>query len=80
MHLDLPQQFTKGTRRERKEEGFRYALTRWSKFMKSTRIKVGDTVHYSFDENDQVLKRLYLTLGVVISYLTFRFRFFLFIW
>ncbi|KAJ0542431.1 putative DNA-binding pseudobarrel domain superfamily [Helianthus annuus] len=56
MHLDPPQQFTNGTRRERNNEtGFRYALTRWSKFMKSARIKVGDTVHFSFDENDQVL-------------------------
>ncbi|KAJ0888229.1 hypothetical protein HanRHA438_Chr09g0399681 [Helianthus annuus] len=40
MHLDPPQQFTNGTRRERNNEtGFRYALTRWSKFMKSARIK-----------------------------------------
>ncbi|KAF5777752.1 hypothetical protein HanXRQr2_Chr12g0539421 [Helianthus annuus] len=32
MHLDPPQQFTNGTRRERKTDGgFRYALTRWKK-------------------------------------------------
>ncbi|KAJ0684421.1 hypothetical protein HanLR1_Chr11g0391021 [Helianthus annuus] len=55
LHRDPPEQFTNGTRRERKQEGFRYALTRWSKFMKSAGIKVGDTVHYSVDENDQVL-------------------------
>ncbi|KAJ0434568.1 hypothetical protein HanPSC8_Chr17g0781051 [Helianthus annuus] len=56
MHLDPAQQFTNGTRRERNnEEGFRYALTRWKKFMKFARIKVCDSVHYSFDENDQVL-------------------------
>ncbi|KAJ0575314.1 hypothetical protein HanIR_Chr05g0211361 [Helianthus annuus] len=56
MHLDPPQQFTNGTRRERKSDGgFRYALTRWKKFMKAARINVRDRVHYSFDENDQVL-------------------------
>ncbi|KAJ0905961.1 hypothetical protein HanPSC8_Chr07g0300071 [Helianthus annuus] len=55
LNRDPPEQFTNGTRRERKHEGFRYALTRWSKFMKSARIKVRDTVHYSFDENEQVL-------------------------
>ncbi|KAM0042102.1 putative DNA-binding pseudobarrel domain superfamily [Helianthus debilis subsp. tardiflorus] len=56
MHLDPPQQFTNGTRCERNnEEGFRYALSRWSKFMKSAQIKVGDTVHFSFNENEQVL-------------------------
>ncbi|KAJ0557228.1 putative transcription factor B3-Domain family [Helianthus annuus] len=56
MHLDPPQQFTNGTRRERKTDGgFRYALTRWKKFMKTARINVRDRVHYSFDENEQVL-------------------------
>uniref|UniRef100_A0A251TI70 Putative DNA-binding pseudobarrel domain-containing protein n=1 Tax=Helianthus annuus TaxID=4232 RepID=A0A251TI70_HELAN len=56
MHLDPPQQFTNGTRRERKTDGgFRYALTRWKKFMKAARINVRDRVHYSFDENEQVL-------------------------
>uniref|UniRef100_A0A251VFT2 DNA-binding pseudobarrel domain-containing protein n=1 Tax=Helianthus annuus TaxID=4232 RepID=A0A251VFT2_HELAN len=56
MHLDPPQQFTNGTRRERKiDGGFRYTLTRWKKFMKAARINVRDRVHYSFDENDQVL-------------------------
>ncbi|KAM0038182.1 hypothetical protein Hdeb2414_s0013g00411841 [Helianthus debilis subsp. tardiflorus] len=55
LHRDPPEQFTNGTRRERKQEGFRYALSRWSKFMKSTGIKARDTVHYSFDENEQVL-------------------------
>ncbi|KAF5791590.1 hypothetical protein HanXRQr2_Chr09g0396531 [Helianthus annuus] len=34
MHLDPPQQFTNGTRRERKSDGgWRYALTGWKKFM-----------------------------------------------
>ncbi|KAJ0786107.1 putative DNA-binding pseudobarrel domain superfamily [Helianthus annuus] len=55
LHRSPQEEFTNGIRRERKEEGFRYALTRWSRFMKSAGIKVGDTVHYSFDENDQVL-------------------------
>ncbi|KAJ0485470.1 hypothetical protein HanHA89_Chr14g0568701 [Helianthus annuus] len=56
MHLDPPQQFTNGTRRERKTDGgFRYALTSWKKFMKAARIKVRDTVRYSFNENEQVL-------------------------
>ncbi|KAM0014316.1 putative DNA-binding pseudobarrel domain superfamily [Helianthus debilis subsp. tardiflorus] len=56
MHLDPPQQFTNGTRCEIKSNGgWRYALTSWKTFMKTARIKVGDTVHYSFVENDQVL-------------------------
>ncbi|KAF5816882.1 hypothetical protein HanXRQr2_Chr02g0046531 [Helianthus annuus] len=56
MHLDPPQQFTNGTRRERKNDGgWRYALTNWKKFMKAAGIKVRDRVHYSFVENDQVL-------------------------
>ncbi|XP_022019694.1 uncharacterized protein LOC110919717 [Helianthus annuus] len=56
-HLDPPKQFTHGTRRERKSDGsgWRYALTSWKKFMKAAGIKVRDRVHYSFDENDQVL-------------------------
>ncbi|KAM0070733.1 hypothetical protein Hdeb2414_s0001g00016601 [Helianthus debilis subsp. tardiflorus] len=57
MHRDPPEQFINGTRRERKGEGedFRYALTCWSKFMRFTGIKVRDTIHYSFNENEQVL-------------------------
>ncbi|KAJ0605990.1 putative transcription factor B3-Domain family [Helianthus annuus] len=56
MHLDPPKQFTNGTRREKKTGGgWRYALTGWKKFMKAARINVLDTVHYSFDENEQVL-------------------------
>ncbi|KAJ0764919.1 hypothetical protein HanPI659440_Chr08g0297571 [Helianthus annuus] len=56
MHLDPPQEFTNGTRRERKTDGgWRYALTSWKKFMKAARINVLDKVHYSFDENEQVL-------------------------
>ncbi|KAL9996402.1 putative transcription factor B3-Domain family [Helianthus debilis subsp. tardiflorus] len=56
-HLDPPKQFTHGTRREKKSDGsgWRYALTSWKKFMKAAGIKVRDRVHYSFDENDQVL-------------------------
>ncbi|KAJ0715494.1 hypothetical protein HanPI659440_Chr13g0501821 [Helianthus annuus] len=57
MHFDPPKQFTNGTRREKKTGGgWRYALTSWKKFMKAARIKPRDTVHYSFDENDQVLR------------------------
>ncbi|KAJ0846156.1 putative transcription factor B3-Domain family [Helianthus annuus] len=56
MHLDPPKQFSNGTRREKKTQGgWRYALTGWKKFMKAARINVLDTVHYSFDENEQVL-------------------------
>ncbi|KAM0008686.1 hypothetical protein Hdeb2414_s0107g00796641 [Helianthus debilis subsp. tardiflorus] len=59
LHLDPPMQITNGTRRERRERrgktGFRYALTSWRKFMKAARIKVRDQVHFSFDENEQVL-------------------------
>ncbi|KAJ0859132.1 putative nucleic acid-binding protein [Helianthus annuus] len=41
MHLDPPQQFTNGTRRERKSDGgWPYALTSWKKFMKAARIKM----------------------------------------
>ena len=56
MHLDPPHEITNGTRRERKSGGgWRYALTSCKKFMKAARIKPCDTVHYSFDETDQVL-------------------------
>ncbi|KAJ0907311.1 hypothetical protein HanRHA438_Chr07g0297391 [Helianthus annuus] len=55
LNHDPPVQFTNGTRCERKRKGFRYALSRWSKFMKTAGIKVRDTVDYSFDENEQVL-------------------------
>ncbi|MFS7980139.1 hypothetical protein Hanom_Chr10g00935841 [Helianthus anomalus] len=56
MHLDPPKQFSNGTRREKRTQGgWRYALTGWRKFMKAARINVLDTVHYSFDENEQVL-------------------------
>ncbi|MFS7914138.1 hypothetical protein Hanom_Chr02g00149851 [Helianthus anomalus] len=57
LHLDPPLQITNGTRRERRTNGrgYRYALTSWKKFMKAARIKVRDQVHYSFDENEQVL-------------------------
>ena len=58
-HLDPPLQITNGTRRERRERkgkaGFRYALTSWKKFMKAGMINVCDQVHFSFNENDQVL-------------------------
>ncbi|KAM0046961.1 hypothetical protein Hdeb2414_s0009g00322841 [Helianthus debilis subsp. tardiflorus] len=55
--LDLTQQeeFTNRTRREKKEKGFRYALCKWLGFVKRARIKVGETVHFPFDETDQVL-------------------------
>ncbi|XP_035839306.1 uncharacterized protein LOC118486736 isoform X2 [Helianthus annuus] len=55
LNRDPSVQFTNGTRRERTRKGFRYALRRWSKFMKTAGIKVRDTVDYSFDENEQVL-------------------------
>ncbi|MFS8015272.1 hypothetical protein Hanom_Chr15g01354461 [Helianthus anomalus] len=57
LHMDPPLQITNGTRCERRSNGrgFRYALTCWKKFMKAARIKVRDQVHYSFDENEQVL-------------------------
>ncbi|KAF5756077.1 putative transcription factor B3-Domain family [Helianthus annuus] len=44
LNRDPPVQFTNGTRRESKREGFRYALSRWSEFMKIAGIKVRDTV------------------------------------
>ncbi|KAM0046959.1 putative DNA-binding pseudobarrel domain superfamily [Helianthus debilis subsp. tardiflorus] len=55
--LDLTQQqeFTNRTRREKKEKSFRYALCKWSRFIKRARIKVGETVHFPVDETDQVL-------------------------
>ncbi|KAJ0494872.1 hypothetical protein HanIR_Chr12g0602391 [Helianthus annuus] len=55
LNREPPVQFTNGTRRERTHNGFRYALRRWSKFMKTAGIKVRDTVDYYFDENEQVL-------------------------
>ncbi|KAM0041455.1 putative transcription factor B3-Domain family [Helianthus debilis subsp. tardiflorus] len=55
LNLEPPVQFTNVTRRERTQNGFRYALRRWSKFMKTAGIKVRDTVDYYFDENEQVL-------------------------
>ncbi|KAJ0575889.1 putative transcription factor B3-Domain family [Helianthus annuus] len=39
LNLEPPVQFTNGTRRERTHNGFRYALRRWSKFMKTAGIK-----------------------------------------
>ncbi|MFS7949578.1 hypothetical protein Hanom_Chr06g00573191 [Helianthus anomalus] len=57
LHMDHPLQITNGTRREKRTNGpgYRYALTCWKKFMKAAQIKVRDQVHYSFDENEQVL-------------------------
>ncbi|MFS7954180.1 putative transcription factor B3-Domain family [Helianthus anomalus] len=55
MHLSPQKEFPNGTRREKKENGYRYALTRWSRIMKTAGIKVGDTVYYCFDELEQVL-------------------------
>ncbi|MFS7898998.1 hypothetical protein Hanom_Chr09g00831871 [Helianthus anomalus] len=55
LHLTKQEEFTNHTRREKKENGFHYALCRWSRLMKRAGIKAGDTVHYSFDETDQVL-------------------------
>ncbi|KAJ0600071.1 hypothetical protein HanIR_Chr03g0112391 [Helianthus annuus] len=39
LNMEPPFQFTNGTRRERTHNGFRYALRRWSKFMKTAGIK-----------------------------------------
>ncbi|KAF5772855.1 hypothetical protein HanXRQr2_Chr13g0582111 [Helianthus annuus] len=50
LNLEPPLQFTNGTRRERTHNGFRYALTRCSKFMKTAGIK--DVVD---DVNDTIL-------------------------
>ncbi|MFS7948744.1 putative DNA-binding pseudobarrel domain superfamily [Helianthus anomalus] len=55
MHLSPPIEFPNGTRRESKEKGYRYALKRWSRFMNTAGIKVGDTVYFCFDELEQVL-------------------------
>ncbi|KAF5813803.1 hypothetical protein HanXRQr2_Chr03g0103001 [Helianthus annuus] len=55
LNMEPPFQFTNGTRRERTHNGFRYALRRWSKFMKTAGIKVRDNVDFCFDENEQVL-------------------------
>ncbi|MFS7988468.1 hypothetical protein Hanom_Chr11g01035171 [Helianthus anomalus] len=48
LHRSLQKEFINGNRRENKDNGFRYALTSWSSFMKYVGIKVGDTVYYSF--------------------------------
>ncbi|KAF5805183.1 putative transcription factor B3-Domain family [Helianthus annuus] len=55
LHLTQQEEFTNRTRHEKKGEGFRYALCKWSRFMKRACIKEGDTVHFSFDETHQVL-------------------------
>uniref|UniRef100_A0A251STC4 Putative DNA-binding pseudobarrel domain-containing protein n=1 Tax=Helianthus annuus TaxID=4232 RepID=A0A251STC4_HELAN len=55
LHLTEQEEFTNRTRREKRGEGFRYALCKWSRFMKRARINEGDTVHFSFDETHQVL-------------------------
>ncbi|KAM0025637.1 hypothetical protein Hdeb2414_s0021g00576901 [Helianthus debilis subsp. tardiflorus] len=36
-------------------KGYRYALRRWSRFMNTAGIEVGDTVYFCFDELEQVL-------------------------
>ncbi|MFS7982675.1 hypothetical protein Hanom_Chr10g00965581 [Helianthus anomalus] len=63
LHRSPQKEFINGTIREKKDDGFRYALTSWSSFMKFAGIKVGDIVYYSFDEIDQVLSvdLVYLT-------------------
>ncbi|KAJ0931313.1 hypothetical protein HanPSC8_Chr04g0160181 [Helianthus annuus] len=55
LHLTEQEKFTNRTRREKRGEGFRYALCKWSRFMKRARINEGDMVHFSFDETHQVL-------------------------
>ncbi|MFS7930722.1 hypothetical protein Hanom_Chr04g00347651 [Helianthus anomalus] len=65
LNRDPPVQFTNGIIREREREVFRYALRRWSKFMKTAGIKVRDTVDFSFDENEQVI-----TVEKVVPYVT----------
>ncbi|KAM0064330.1 hypothetical protein Hdeb2414_s0003g00101741 [Helianthus debilis subsp. tardiflorus] len=55
LHLTEQEEFTNHTRREKRGEGFRYALCKWSRCMKHARINEGDTVHFSFDETHQVL-------------------------
>ncbi|KAJ0663416.1 putative transcription factor B3-Domain family [Helianthus annuus] len=55
LHLPEQDKFTNPTRREKKGEDWRYALCKWSRFMKRARINEGDTVYFSFDETHQVL-------------------------
>ena len=55
LHLTQQEEFTNRTRREKRGEGFRYALCKWSRFMKRARVNEGDMVHFSFDETHQVL-------------------------
>ncbi|KAJ0880307.1 putative DNA-binding pseudobarrel domain superfamily [Helianthus annuus] len=56
LHLPEQVEFTNPTRREKRGEDWRYALSKWSKFMKRARINEGDTVYFSFDKTHQVLK------------------------
>ncbi|KAJ0880054.1 hypothetical protein HanRHA438_Chr10g0458831 [Helianthus annuus] len=55
MHVSPSIEFTNGTRRETKEKGYGHALKRWSTFMNTAGIEVGDMVYFCFDELDQVL-------------------------
>ncbi|KAJ0806285.1 hypothetical protein HanPI659440_Chr02g0087791 [Helianthus annuus] len=55
MHVSPPIEFTNGTIRETKEKGYGYALKRWSTFMNTAGIEVGDMVYFCFDELEQVL-------------------------
>ncbi|KAJ0463812.1 hypothetical protein HanHA300_Chr14g0519821 [Helianthus annuus] len=55
LHLTEQEEFTNRTRREKRGEDFRYALCKWSRFMKRARVNEGDMVHFSFDETHQVL-------------------------
>ncbi|MFS7913801.1 hypothetical protein Hanom_Chr02g00145981 [Helianthus anomalus] len=55
LHLNPQKEFPNGTRREKRGKGYRYALTRWSRFMNIAGIKVGDTVYFCFHEIEQVL-------------------------
>ncbi|KAJ0635551.1 putative transcription factor B3-Domain family [Helianthus annuus] len=55
LHLPEQEEFNNPTRREKTGEYWRYALCKWSRFMKRARINEGDTVYFSFDETHQVL-------------------------
>ncbi|KAF5764783.1 putative transcription factor B3-Domain family [Helianthus annuus] len=55
LHLPEQDEFTNRTRREKRGESWRYALCKWSRFMKRARINERDTIHFSFDETHQVL-------------------------
>ncbi|MFS8017900.1 hypothetical protein Hanom_Chr15g01385841 [Helianthus anomalus] len=55
LHLPEQEEFTNRTRLEKRREGWRYALCKWSRFMKRARINECDKVHFSFDETHQVL-------------------------